>query len=259
MGRPLQHSTFFLLSAFHNDNQSNLCAHSLTTSLPYKSVMVGTLVALVTAVSSAPIQHQLHSRHTANICWMNKYMNKLMHLLQWVDFNLLWNKNLEYQIWAACKYMLKYIVLNVTPSVVTSLLAVHNLCEAWHSQPVLHGGVGGKKAKGGAKWLGRCSPSAVLVLWGDLRLSEKLPRTELKVARRSGYTKNLAQKQLWGKTPAPEVAPLVGTHWHFRCKHKNRWETRRGHPTHPAAASAFLIALFAGFRLFSWQFGIVDK
>lgn len=173
--------------------------------------MVGTLVALVTAVSSEPIQRQLHSRHSANICWMNKYINKLMHLLQWVDFNLLWNKNLGYQIWAARKYMLKYIILNVTPSVMTSLLAVHNLCEAWHSQPVLHGGVEKKKkAKGGAKWLGRCSPSAVLVPWGDLRLSEKLPRAELKVARRSGYTKNLAQKQLWGKAPEPEVAPIGG-------------------------------------------------
>lgn len=35
---------------------------------------------------------------------MNEYVvNELMHLHQWVDFNLLWNENLEYQLWAACK------------------------------------------------------------------------------------------------------------------------------------------------------------
>lgn len=209
--------------------------------------MVGTLVALVTAVSSEPIQRQLHSRHSANICWMNKYINKLMHLLQWVDFNLLWNKNLGYQIWAARKYMLKYIILNVTPSVVTSLLAVHNLCEAWHSQPVLHGGVEKKKrqreGQSGLAGVHRLLCWFREVICGSVKSClEQNWRLLGEVATPRTWLRNSCE----AKPLSPRSPPLVGTRWHFRCKRKNRWVTRRGHPTHPAAVSA----LFADFRLF---------
>lgn len=52
------------------------------------------------------------------------------------------------------------------------------------------------QGKEGAMWLSPCSLSTVLVTCGDQQHGEEWPTAELKVSQKSGYTKDLTQKQL---------------------------------------------------------------